>query len=123
MWQDIREGKREHPTRIMAREHPRRYREWIKRKSEERKATIRKEKIRMRWGLPRKTNIKVVVMQPYTRSQIAHRYNAMRRGYILADDCSEGSGHRYTIYYDNTTTRNEAFERNCINDGFRFKEW
>lgn len=123
MWQDIREGKREHPFHIMKRKHPRKYREYMKRKSEERKETIRKERIRMKWGLPRKTAIKMVVMQPYTSSQRGHRYNAMRRGYILASDCSEGSGHRYTIYYDTHTTRSEVFERNCIKDGFRIVEW
>ena len=123
MWQDIREGKREHPTHIMKRQNPRRYNQWMKRKSEERKRTIELERMRMKWGLPRKTRIKAVVMQPYRRSQVAHRFNAVRRGYIIADTCEEGSGHRYTIYYNKDTTRSEAFERNCIADGFRIREW
>lgn len=122
MWQDIREGKREHPTSIMKRQNPRRYNQWMKRKSEERKRTIEMERMRMKWGLPRKTRLKAVVMQPYRRSQVAHRFNAQRRGYIIADTCEEGSGHRYTIYYDKDTTRSEAFERNCIADGFRIRE-
>ena len=123
MWQEIREGKREHPTHIMKRTNPRRYQQWMQRKSEERKQSIRMERMRMKWGLPRKTRLKSVVMQPYRRSQVAHRFNAQRRGYILADTCEEGSGHRYTIYYDNNTPRSEAFERNCIKDGFRIVEW
>lgn len=123
MWQEIREGKREHPTHIMKRTNPRRYQQWMQRKSEERKQSIRMERMRMKWGLPRKTRLKSVVMQPYRRSQVAHRFNALRRGYILADTCEEGSGHRYTIYYDNNTPRSEAFERNCIKDGFRVVEW
>lgn len=123
MWQEIREGKREHPTHIMKRTNPRRYQQWMQRKSEERKQSIRMERMRMKWGLPRKTRLKSVVMQPYRRSQVAHRFNAQRRGYILADTCEEGSGHRYTIYYDNNTPRSEAFEKNCIKDGFRIVEW
>lgn len=123
MWQDIREGKREHPTHIMKRQNPRRYNQWMKRKSEERKRTIELERMRMKWGLPRKTRLKAVVMQPYRRSQVAHRFNAARRGYIIADTCEEGSGHRYTIYYNKDTQRSEAFERNCIADGFRIREW
>lgn len=123
MWQEIREGKREHPMHIMKRTNPRRYQQWMQRKSEERKQSIRMERMRMKWGLPRKTRLKSVVMQPYRRSQVAHRFNAQRRGYILADTCEEGSGHRYTIYYDNNTPRSEAFERNCIKDGFRIVEW
>ena len=42
MWQDIREGRREHPALIMKRTNPRRYRQWMQRKSVERKETIRK---------------------------------------------------------------------------------
>lgn len=123
MWQDVREGKREHPFRIMKRQNPRRYKLYMQRKSEERKRTIKMERMRMKWGLPRKTRLKAVVMQPYTPSQRSHRYNANRRGYILADTCEEGSSHRYTIYYDKDTSRSEAFERNCIADGFRIREW
>ena len=122
MWQEIREGKREHPMRIMKRTNPHRYKQWIRHKSEQRKQSIAKELIRAKWGLPRKTRLKAVVMQPYTMSQTNHRYNAQRRGYILADTCEEGSGHRYTIYYNKDTTRSEAFERNCIADGFRIRE-
>ena len=123
MWQDIRDGKREHPFRIMAKQNPRRYKQFMQRKSEERKQAIASELRRAKWGLPRKTRLKAVVMQKYSSSQLNHRYNSVRRGYILADTCEEGSGHRYTIYYDKDTTRSEAFERNCIADGFRIREW
>ena len=123
MWQEIRDGKREHPFRIMKKQNPRRYRKYMQRKSEERRETIRMELIRMRWGLPRKTRIPLVVMQPYTKSQVSHRFNAKRRGYIIADTCEEGSGHRYTIYYTDTTPRSQIFEKNCEKDGFRFREW
>ena len=33
-------------------------------------------------------------------------------------DCSEGSGERYNIYYNEDTKRSQLFERNLINDGF-----
>lgn len=118
MWQEIREGKREHPTSIMKRKNPRRYRKWMQRKSEERKETIRKENLRVLYGLERKTRLKCIVMCPYTRSQTSHRYNALRRGYIIIDDTSEQGGERYNIYYDNDTKRSPAFEKNLFNDGF-----
>lgn len=123
MWQDIRDGKREHPAAIMKRENPRKYRQWMKRKSESRKKTIRLEHARLTYGLERKTRLRCVVMQKYTRSQSCHRYNALKRGYILMEDCSEGSGHRYTIYYDGDTQRAPKFERNLIADGFRVVEY
>lgn len=123
MWQEVRDGKREHPAVKMKRTNPHKYRQWMKRKSEERKETLRKETLRMKWGLPRQTKLKAVVMCPYTTSQTSHRYNALRRGYILADDCSEGSGYRYVIYYDNETRRAPQFEQNLMRDGFRLEEW
>ena len=50
MWQDIRDGKREHPARILKRTNPRKYRKWMERKSEARKETIRKETRRVLYG-------------------------------------------------------------------------
>ena len=123
MWQDIRDGKREHPFRVMKRTNPRKYRNWMRRKSEERKETIRKEKRRILLGLKRKTRLTTVVMCRFTKSQMAHRYNALKRGYILMQDCSEQGGERYNIYYDDQTERAPIFERHLLADGFRILEW
>ena len=122
MWQEIREGKREHPARIMARENPKKYRQWMQRKSQSRKEAHRKEILRVTYGLDRKTKLHIVMCK-YTKSQTSHRYNALRRGYILMTDCSEQGGERYNIYYDKDTERAEIFERNLIADGFHIKEW
>lgn len=123
MWQDIRDGKREHPIRIMKRENPRKYRQYVQRKSESRKKTIRLEHARLTFGLERKTRLKCIVLCKYTRSQACHRHNALRRGYIVMEDCSEGSGERYNIYYDQDTRRAPPFERNLQADGFRVLQW
>lgn len=123
MWQEIREGKREHPAHIMRRENPRKYRQWMQRKSQERRETIRKEQRRVLYGMERKTRLKCIVMCKYTRSQVAHRYNALKRGYIIMEDCTEQSGERYNIYYDHDTERSTLFERNLLKDGFQLKEW
>ena len=123
MWQDIRDGKREHPARIMKRTNPRKYRKWMQRKSEERKETIRKETRRVLYGMERKTRLKCIVMCPYTRRQTSHRYNALKRGYIIMEDCTEQGGERYNIYYDHDTERSPFFERNLLKDGFHLKEW
>jgi hypothetical protein len=123
MWQEIRDGKREHPARIMKRTNPRKYREWMKRKSQERKETIRKEKLRVVYGLERKTRLKCIVLCKYTRRQANHRYNALRRGYIVMEDCSEQGGERYNIYYDSDTERAPRFEKNLLKDGFKIIQW
>lgn len=123
MWQDIREGKREHPAIIMKRENPRKYRKWMENRSKERKETIRKEMRRVLYGMERKTRLKCIVMCKYTRSQVSHRHNALKRGYIIMEDCSEQGGERYNIYYDNETKRSPIFERNLLKDGFQLKQW
>ena len=123
MWKEIRDGKREHPFKIMKRTNPRKYRKWIERRSEARKETIRKETRRVLYGLERKTRLKCIVMCPYTRRQTSHRYNALKRGYIVMEDCSEQSGERYNIYYDDLTDRAPIFERNLIKDGFKLMKY
>jgi hypothetical protein len=123
MWQDIRDGKREHPARIMKRKNPRKYRKWMERKSIERKETIRKEIRRVVYGLERKTRLKCIVMCPYTKRQTSHRYNALKRGYIVMQDCSEQGGERYNIYFDQDTERSPIFENNLLKDGFHLLRW
>jgi hypothetical protein len=117
-WEEVRAGLRELPQDTAKRKHPRKWKASLKKRSENRKEMIRKEKRRIIYGLERKTNLKIVVMKPYTRSQLHHRCNAMKRGYLLDIDCSEGQPGRYVIYFDDKTERSEIFERNCIADGF-----
>jgi len=120
-WEEVRAGLRELPQDTAKRKHPRKWKASLKKRSENRREMIRKEKRRIIYGLERKTNLKVVVMNPYTRSQTAHRHNALKRGYLLDMDCSEGQQGRYVIYYDDDTQRSAKFEANCIKDGFTFK--
>jgi hypothetical protein len=54
---------------------------------------------------------------------VCHRYNALRRGYIIMQDCSEQSGERYNIYYEDQTERTPIFERNLQKDGFNLLKW
>lgn len=123
MWQEIREGIRLHPAHVLKQGNPRKYRKWMEHKSEQRKELIRKELLRQIYGLQRKSRLKQIVLRPYTRSQASHRYNALKRGYYVTEDCSEQSGERYNIYYDKNTQRAPVFERNLRADGFRIKEW
>jgi hypothetical protein len=120
-WQDIKEGRRLSPMEELKRRDPKAYAESLRLKSELRKEMIRKEKQRIIYGLERKTKLKIVVMSPYTNSQAQHRCSALKRGYLLDMDCSEGQPGRYVIYYDDETQRSAKFEANCIKDGFTFK--
>lgn len=125
MWQEIRDGKREHPREKMKREHPRKYRNIAKRISESRRELWRKEKLRDIYGLTRQTHLRLV-HQPMTTRQVNHRHNAVKKyNYIvldLHDPCSDPSD-RMLIYYDNDTRRSTRFERNLIRDGFKVLPW
>ena len=120
-WEEQRQGIREDASAKMKRENPKKYAEWMRKKSEERKELIRKEKMRVVYGLERQTTLKAVVLKPYTRSQIHHRHMALEYGYLLDEDCREGQPGRYVIYYDDQTHRSERFEKNCIANGFTFE--
>lgn len=108
-----------HPMKAMKAKNPRKYKKTLQRRSEERKALIAKEKKHIRWGLSQSTGLHLP-FDIFTRSQVSHRHNALKRGYLLGD-MAEFSGERYTIFYDKDTKRSPRFEQNCINDGFRFQ--
>lgn len=108
-----------HPMKAMKAKNPRKYKKTLQRRSEERKALIAKEKKHIRWGMSQSTGLHLP-FDIFTKSQISHRYNALKRGYLLGD-MAEFSGERYTIFYDKDTKRSPRFEQNCINDGFRFQ--
>lgn len=122
MWQEIRDGKRPHPFRVMKKASPYRYRKMIMKRSESRKQLFRMERARQIYGLPQKTMLNVP-MTKYTRSQLCHRSNALKRGYFYMEDCREGSGYRYVIYYDSDTKRSKLFEKNLVKDGFKVIEY
>ena len=119
MWQEIREGKRLSPSAAMTPAARRRRNEKVR---HTRRELVRKERRRILYGQQRQTNL-VLTMCRYTTSQVNHRYNAQRRGYVLAEQSQEGSPYRYTIFYDQNTHRSEIFERHLIKDGFRIEEW
>lgn len=117
-WEETRQGLRDNPMLSLLKKDPVKYQEAMEKKSQERRTTIHKEKLRVIYGLPRKTRLKAVVMKPFTMSQLHHRCKALKLGYLLDEDCSEGQPGRYVIYYDSETKRSPRFEQNCINDGF-----
>lgn len=108
-----------HPLEILRRKNPRKYKEVKKHCVDERKEMIRKEKLRIKYGLERQTSLHLPE-DKYTRSQVCRRYNALKKGYILNPD-RKNREDRYVIFYDNDTERSEKFEENCMKDGFTFR--
>lgn len=124
MWREVREGKRKAGiSKFLESLSPYRRKSYLQRISELRKKMVRRERARLLYGLEQKTRLTIVRLSPFTRSQVNHRYNALKRGYFFMEDCSEGSGERYNIYYDGETARSPRFETNLEKDGFRIMEW
>lgn len=117
-WERIRNGEIPGPWAVFRQEHPKLYKQIRKQVGEKRKALIRREKFRLLSGMRQETKLRNIVLKPYTRSQVSHRSNALRRGYWFYEDYSEQGGERYNIYYDADTRRSSRFERNLIADGF-----
>ena len=81
------------------------------------KETRRKERMRIRWGLPQKTKLR---LHPYGltakgRKKINYRHNLRKRGYLIEWGCDD-------VYYDEGTDRSDAVEANAGKLGFTFKE-
>ena len=98
--------------------------EWIKlikkQNGEEHKRKNRHVRLMMISGhnTTKCTNIRA---QAYTPHQTDLRHRALKRGYLLDEDISEGSRGRYVIYYDDETRRSAKFEANCLRNGLRIE--
>lgn len=117
-WRRVREGKELSPIARMRKEHPTLYRRMMAERGERRRKLYRMERLRLMSGMPQETRLRNVVLKRYTRSQVNHRYAALKRGYWFYDDSSERGGERWNIYYDKDTERSARFEENLRKDGF-----
>ena len=113
---------REGPVTILRRTDHERYAAFVERKRAMMKELYSKERRRMKLVLPRRTALHIPQVN-YTKSQVLHRHNALKRGYVLAEDCSDDGGYRYVIFWDAGTRRSARFERNLAMDGFHVEEW
>ena len=83
----------------------------IQRAAATRRETIRKERMRVRWGLPQETKLRVI-SNPQARYA---RYALKSRGYIIP---ARGS---LEAYWDENTTRSIIVENNAAQAGIKVK--
>lgn len=98
---------------------PKRYASIMKKRSKARKDLHRKEGLRQKYGLERRTDLHIPDA-PFTRKQTAFRYTMKQAGYILGD-MREEMGERFVIYYDGNTDRSAIRERHATEKGFQVK--
>ena len=107
-----------HPMKALKKKNPRKYRRILEQRSEARKELMRRERLRVDWGLGRQTNLHIPY-DPYGRKRATFRNTCKRAGYIpgKAHDPAE----RWIIYYTPDTIRGTIRERNGERLGFRFE--
>ena len=102
--------------KVVKENHPRRYKNILRRRSEDRKELIRKERLREEYGLKRKTNLHLP-QRPITSSASSFKYTMIHnRNYFAVP------GHAWWIAYDSETNRSERSEATARKHGFEIIE-
>lgn len=89
-----------------------RYKEMIEKMRESRKELIRKEKMRVKWGLEQKTGLRVVAGG---RDRVCIRHRLKKRGYIV-ERCGND------VYYNEGTNRSLVMEQTAKKRGLKIME-
>ena len=106
-----------HPMQVV-RKNKRRYQRMMEKRSEKRKELMRKERLRVDWGLEQHTKL-YLPYDPYGRKRICFKNCARKVGYIPGN--ARIPEERWTIFYDENTKRGEIREKHGIALGFTFK--
>lgn len=85
---------------------PRKFKQYMERIHEKRRETVRKERMRIRWGLEQHTNLKLV----HNRERSVYRHLLKRRGYLVERGCR-------IVYYTAETNRSAITEANAARHG------
>ena len=106
-----------HPMKQLKANNPRRYKQLMRKKSEQRKELWRKERLRMVYGLERRTKLRLP-LNSLTHAASACKYMMIRECNYFADP----DGDSHIICYDSQTRRSEKREATAIRHGFTIVE-
>lgn len=114
MWQEVRDGKREHPIRTLKKKHPHVYKAKMRARGAALKELYRKDRMRVRWGLEPTTKLNILPdgFTHKRRKMAMHRYLFRQKNYIVEHGSND-------IYYDEETNRSEVMEASAHLYGFR----
>lgn len=107
-----------HPLTELKKKNPRKYRRVVQQLSEARKELVRKEKIRVEWGLGQDTKIHIPY-DPYGRKRSIFKNTCKAVGYIPGN--AHDPAERWKIFYTPDTKRGRIRERNGEKLGFKFE--
>ena len=95
---------------------PRKYKKYLEKMSESHKDMWRKERLRAKYGLERKTKLNIP-FHPMTRAQTCQKHIMIKKYNYFADPDD-----RHAVCYDSQTRRSERSERTAIRHGLRIVE-
>lgn len=96
-------------------------REMCKRKSETVRKIYKLERLRVLYGMKKKTNLYIIQKQ-FTQRQYHLRSQAAKAGYTFHHRADETTGLRWIIYHDKDTIRSRELEGKLEKEGFRILE-
>lgn len=106
-----------HPIKQLKAKNPRKYNRLMQRKSEERKELWHKERLRMVYGLERRTKLRMPL------NSLSHKASACK--YMMIRQCNyfaDPDGDSHIICYDSQTRRSERREATAIGHGLTIVE-
>lgn len=106
-----------HPMQVV-RKNKRRYQRLMQKRSEKRKELMRKERLRVNWGLEQSTNLHLPY-DPYGKKRTSFKSTCRQVGYIPGK--AHNPAERWIIYYNQDTKRGELREKHGIALGFKFE--
>ena len=106
-----------HPLKALKQKNPRKYRRVVQKRSEARKAAMRRDRMLIDWGLTPHHNF-VLPYDPYGRKRMTFRNCCKKVGYIPGN--ARIQAERWTIYYDQNTRRGVTREQHGSALGFKF---
>ena len=106
-----------HPMQVV-RKNKRRYQRLMQKRSEKRKEAMRKDRLRINWGIEPEHNFNLPY-DPYGLKRTSFRNCCRQVGYIPGN--ARIQAERWTIYYDENTKRGAIRERHGIELGFKFE--
>lgn len=108
-----------HPMKALKRKNRIKYERVCKQRGEARKELIRKERIRVNWGMERETKL-YIPYDPIGPKRISFRNNCKKAGYIPGR--ARDDRDKWNIYYNSKTNRTPIREANGKKLGFNFIE-
>ena len=105
-----------HPLRQLKKKNPRKYKRLQKKKSEQRKQLIRRERLRLLYGMEQNTKLHLPI-NPLSSAATSQKYAMIRNNNYFAYP-----GHPSWVCYDSETRRSARRETTAIRHGLRIVE-